>query len=138
MQRKNGQISLEFLMVMLAFLASLLLFLPLLNNLYNAALFRIDVENASAFLQSLEHQIDTFAIMGDGSSSQFSIAPLNRWVVSANGNTLVLTVKSNALQSEKQLSLRFPNNISLQTKEVESKTTIRLVKYNGMILVEYA
>jgi len=68
MKTKKGQISLEFLVVLFAMIAILLVFMPVFSKLYKSVLLAVDVYNASNSLQEFKTNVSMLNTLEGGSS----------------------------------------------------------------------
>jgi len=71
MPKIKGQISLEFLIVLLTMVVLLIMFLPSLGKLHKSSLLALDVYNATTYLNKLDVSLATLNALDVGSS--FSI-----------------------------------------------------------------
>ena len=131
-----AQLSLEYLLVLAAAFAVFAVFLPLLNGIYAASLFGLDALNAGAFSSALQQSIEEMAFQADGSLSQVEARPLTSWLVSLEGERLLVSVKGPGSR-EKLFEVFFPNKAGSWSYELKSKKVFFLWKESGNLLLEY-
>ncbi len=132
----KGQLSLEYLILLAAFLSFLLFLLPYLNTIYHLGIFSADVKNAENFLQSFANSASSLSILGEGLEQSISARILTGWEIYAEGNELFVVVRSSELDKTKQLSTALNTEISMPRLEKEGELDLKLIKNGSSILVE--
>jgi len=133
----NGQLSLEYLLLLLAVLSIFAVMLPLLNSVYDLSLFGLDCVNAKRFSFSLQEAIEEASFQADGSLVSIEANPLTNWLLSSSGNSLAILVQGPG-ESKKSFEVIFPNQLHLDNASITSKTSFVLRKNAGQILLEYS
>ena len=133
--KNRGQVSLEYLIVVGAFLAMLLVFMPLLVQTHHTGLFGIDAVKAEKFTQDFKSAVDELNILGNGSRTKLTANPVDEWSLQISGNKLILTVKSTELERIKKFEVELKNIANQLSKTISSKTTFLLEKSAGKITI---
>jgi len=134
---QRGQLSLEYLLLLLAVFAVFSFLVPLLTKVYNVALFGLDSANAKQFTQSIASAVDEMRFLSDGSAKSIVAKPFTSWVVSSNGKGFTVTVKSEPLAAEKQFVVALPNKLDLQELSFQGSMLFLVKKSGGTVLIEY-
>jgi len=132
----RAQISLEFLLLLLAFLACFALLLPFYSSAYNAGIFALDSMNAKRFADSVKNSVEQLRFLGNGSSIEKTANPSLQWKIFSEKNTLFVSVKSASLGKEKIFSVIFPNEISFRETEFDSEKSFLVKKSSGLVSFE--
>ena len=111
----KGQISLEFLVVLFAMLAILLVFMPVFSKLYSAVLLAVDTYNASNSLQELKTNVSMLSTLEQGSSFTFDLKFIHNVDFICQNRTMEFDIYSNLktkkLSSKIQLNCNFHFNL---------------------------
>ena len=134
----RAQVSLDFLLTLLAFLMIFAALLPFSMRAYHAGVFALDSVKAKNFSDSLKSAVSGLRVLGNGSNIQITVNPSLKWGLSAKSKELILSVKSTALGEQKDFSVFFPNSIIFPETEFDSKKSFVLRKHNGLILFEHS
>ncbi|MCR4335705.1 MAG: hypothetical protein NUV57_04160 [archaeon] len=127
----NGQLSIEFLLLLTAILAFLSVFTSAFSELEESSLYAIDVQNAKRFVNELNNSSKTLSLLGEGSQKQFSYKIINEWEL--KDSPVALIVHSN---SGKNISLQLPENIMLESsKNFKENLIVVLKKENGKLIL---
>ncbi len=135
MLREHGQASLEFLIVVAAFLSALLVMVPVSQHAYAVAAFGMDVRNAEAFMLRLESASSSLAVLGDGSEETIRADPLGTWHLSFSGNFAVLEVESPTLGKTKRFEISMPVQLYPADMSIGSEQPLKFIKSRGMVSV---
>ena len=133
--RCNGQLSLEYLLLLLAVLAVFAALLPLLDQTFKASLFGLDSVNAKYFQNKLQHSVNEMDFQADGSKTILEAEPLGQWIVSSSGK--ILSIKVQGPETEKSFEVFFPNKLAIESKTLSDNTSFFLSKVSGKIILEY-
>jgi len=133
--RCNGQLSLEYLLLLLAVLAVFAALLPLLDQTFKVSLFGLDSVNAKYFQHSLQHSVNEMNFQADGSKTILEAKPLGQWIVSSSGK--ILSIKVQGPETEKLFEVFFPNNLTIENKVISDNSFFYLSKDSGKIIFEY-
>ena len=133
--RCNGQLSLEYLLLLLAVLAVFAALLPLLDQTFKVSLFGLDSVNAKYFQNKLQHFVNEMDFQADGSKTILEANPLGQWTVSSSGKTL--SIKVHGPETEKTFEVFFPNELNLKKQTLSSNAFFSLSKDSGKIILEY-
>lgn len=131
-----GQLSLEYLLLLLALLAIFAALLPLMDQTYKAGLFGLDSVNAKRFTQQLQSRVGEMSFQADGSLALIEAQPLEQWRISSSGKTLALDVLGPDGR-EKQFVVEFPNELAQTSFILDGAATFALRKASGKIFLEY-
>ena len=121
----KGQISLEFLVVLFAMIAILVIFMPVFAKLFNSSLLMIDVYNASKKIHEFRANVSLLNTLENNSSFDMSFDFLYPVTLECNDKKVKFIISSNTLQKELFLPLDLDCNFS---ENVNNKTI--LVKKN--------
>ena len=133
--RSNGQLSLEYLLLLLAVLAAFAVLLPLLDQTFKAGLFGLDCANAKRFQSGLQHSVNEMDFQANGSKTILEARPLGEWLVSSSGK--VLSIKVQGPEVVKTFKVFFPNELGFESKTLSGNSFFYLLKDSGKILLEY-
>ena len=134
--RCSGQLSLEYLLLLLALLAVFAALLPLVDQTYKAGLFGLDSVNAKRFTQRLQSHVEEMSFQADGSLALIEAQPLEQWRISSSGKRLSLTVLGPDGR-EKAFAVEFPNEPGHADIILDDAATFALRKASGKIFLEY-
>tara|TARA_Y100000310_G_C20702563_1_gene831297 strand:+ start:9429 stop:9824 length:396 start_codon:yes stop_codon:yes gene_type:complete len=128
----KGQLSIEFLLLLVAVLAFLSVFTSAFSDLEQSSLFAIDVQNAKRFVNELNNSAKTLSLLGEGSEKYFSYKIITEWELS--NSPAVLTIYS---ESGKNISLQISESIFLKSsKKFKNKLNLVLRKENGKLILD--
>ncbi len=133
--RCSGQLSLEYLLLLLAVLAVFAALLPLLDQTFKASLFGLDSVNAKYFQNELQHSVNEMDFQADGSKTILEAKPLGQWIVSSSDK--ILSIKVQGPGTEKKFEVFFPNKLVIENKVLSDNTSFLLSKNSGKIILEY-
>jgi len=132
---EKGQISLEFLILMAAFLSAMLLFVPIANNAYNLGIFGIESAKAKNFAKELKQKIEEMEFLGNNSRIEITANPATKWIVSIENKKIEIKIENDFLEEEKTIEEEF--EIELEPAKIEksinSKTIFALEKADNRI-----
>ena len=131
----KGQASLEYLLVMAAFLSALALVFPPIVFFYHSALFGLDAASAESFLNSLENNVKELSLLGDNSCLELKASPLNKWTMVSNGMEVRLKVYSPFLKKEKIFSKELPSEIIFDPVTINESRIFMVSKESGGIFL---
>ena len=135
--RCNGQLSLEYLIVLGAFLSMLLLFMPLLTKTYHTGIFGLEAVKAEKFANTFKNRVSELSILGEGSKYRLTVSPVLEWKLSLQKNKLTIIIKSTELETEKSIETEIKNISNNFTKIIYNDTVILLENKNEKILVTF-
>ncbi|MBU1120442.1 MAG: hypothetical protein ABIE23_00855 [archaeon] len=135
--KEKSQVSLEYLVVFSAFLSVLLLFLPLYSNLYNIALFALDVKQAKTFSQDIDFAVRELTVLAEGSEKTLTIKPLLEWQIESKANQFHVTIKSKELEREETIKTSLNSTLILYPITINKETSLQLKKEKGMVSVKH-
>ena len=130
--KKKGQLSLEYLLLLLASFSVFAMLFPLLNNVYQAALFGFDSANARSFTALLQNSVNEMSFQADGSRHFVSAHPSSNWKISCLGKILSVEV-AGPESKKKQFRVLFPNELKELNLAIEKQTDFLLEKSSGKI-----
>jgi len=126
----KGQLSLEYLMIFTAGIALIVFLFPVFTNLYNSAIFALDVKAAESFGYEFQNSVAKLNAFETGSTETISIDILTTWKFSTKENELLIDVSN-----KKELSFPLKAHIDLSSKEFENSVKFELKKEKDMISV---
>ncbi len=129
----NGQASLEFILVLAAFLAALALILPTLFEMADSLLWWNEVANVQSFAQKVQASAKELNVFGNGSRLEIHANPQSEWNLSVHGKILKLQAvrKNSAKTFERELALE-----GMFEQSFDSAFTLVLRKENNSIIFE--
>lgn len=135
--KEKSQVSLEYILVFSAFLSILLLFLPLYSNIYDIALFALDVKQAKAFSQDIDFSVRELTVLAEGSERNLSIKPLLEWRIESKSDYFQITIKSKELEREETIKTPLNSKIILYPITIKEETNLKLKKEKEIISVKH-
>jgi len=132
----RGQTSLEYLLVIAAFLSFLLLIVPHMGRVYSAGVFGLDVRNAESFLVSLEGCAGRLSVYGEGSEEILSAKIMTQWEAYCRGNEIFVVVHSSELGKSKELSRELPSGVNFAGGNYAKEINLAIMKRNGKISIK--
>ena len=132
----KAQVSLEYLILLAGFFSVLALIIPQTIKLFEASVFALDAKNASAFSQEISAAINELSILEDGSIKSISFSPLLEWNISAQNNSIQIEVINEKIAKNKVFSIQTNTDLFSFNKNFSSKSSIKLSKKEGKILIE--
>ena len=132
----KGQLSLEYLLLLLAVLSVFAVLLPLLNTVFELSLFGLDSVNGKRFSFQMQESLAKMSFQADGSITSIEANPFGKWRIHSKGEELFVAVKGPG-EREKLFTILFPNSLQMQETIVEGKTSFLLKKLGGKILLEH-
>lgn len=132
----SGQISLEFLILLAAFLSMLALFVPILNNAYELGKFGLESINAKNFSQNFRQKIEQLSILGNNSKFEIEANPSTEWKINSSGKKFFIKLGNNFLNEEKVFSEELPIEIDFPSESIFEKTVFVLKKIDGNISIK--
>ncbi|VVB99864.1 Uncharacterised protein [uncultured archaeon] len=131
--QKNGQASIEFLLVLSAALAFLSASLLMSSELSDSALLFISAFSAKAFSSEVASAADSLSLLAEGSSMEISASIPGEWKIERGGTDYFLAVSAGNRESRIMMSpaVVFPVNVSGKAGQ---KLSIVLEKRNGIVI----
>ena len=133
---ENGQVSLEFLIVLLGFAGIFAALLPFYANAYEASVFAMDSVKAKSFADSIREKVSELNSLGNDSSFLVAAEPSLKWKIFSEKSTLAVSVKSEKLAKEKTFEIPFPNEVRFPGIEIDARKAFVLKKASGKVLFE--
>jgi len=121
----KAQISLEFLVILVAMIAILIVFLPVFSKLEKSVLLTLDVYNASKYLTEFQSNVSMLNTLEIGSSTLFEMQFIYPADFSCQNN-LIKLVLGNEIKT-KELSKELALNCDFAFK-IDKKASILLSK----------
>lgn len=132
-QKKNkGQSSIEYLLILTAFFASLGIILPIIESSTNSFLLISDTILAKNISEELNEQCNLFNYSGNGSSKEFIKLPSK--MIKIKSDTKMITILPSN-DNGKEYVVYCKNN-SVFEKNFESKFSITISKENDSIMID--
>lgn len=128
-----GQASLDYLLILAAFVGVAAITVPAVQNLSSAVLFASEARNAASFADVLSARISSAAEMGNGTCIEACAQANNEWVVGKDGNKLYLAIEKDG--REKKFERRISGNFSAGKIILNSSFCISIVKKEGIVSI---
>ncbi|MFH1256940.1 MAG: hypothetical protein V1494_06650 [Candidatus Diapherotrites archaeon] len=132
----KAQASIEFLLLITAFVAALGLLLPAITLAEKASLLGSEARNAESFLASVKGAADELRVFSEGTERIVAAKNLLPWRVHAEGKTVFVSVKENESGKGFTLSKNIGAEINFTEKEFREKISLRLWREGSRLLVE--
>ena len=130
----NGQLSLEYILLLCGFLAGFLLLLPSASQAFNASIFALDVSNAKNFLDDFTGSVEKLSVMGNGSRLSVEARPFNKWVLEVSETSATITVFGKDTEPKKIFS-KLPVSLVSFSETMTERKSFSFAKGNGKILI---
>lgn len=122
---KNGQVSVEYLLILAAFFSVLTLMLPLISSSVTQLYFTNDVILSKKIINIVESEDERFLFFSDGSNKIYEFVPSK--LINIKINNKNLTISSN----EKKFDLELNNIQQDFEKDFDKKFYLNIKKENG-------
>ncbi len=132
----RAQSSVEYLIVLAAFLAALSLLIAPLMQSYRAALFWMEVQEASSFLQRFESSVQTLSLMAPDSAQSIEFNASSTWLLESDNTAIHISLSDEFLKKTKNLSAELDQPVGFSRKELIGKGSIVLQKTADGISVQ--
>jgi hypothetical protein len=132
----KGQLSIEYLLLLAAFLSFIACIIPLFGTIYNIAVFGIDCNAGKDFLNSVASASGELMLFGEGSERTVESKILTFWELKKEGNVLFLAVNNSALGKQKIFSRKVSENIELKKMAFSEKATLKLLRKENSVLIK--
>ncbi len=131
----KAQSSLEFLMVLTAFLSVLVLLFPIALNAFNSMLFRLDLKNAEFLASRIELTANELKLLSDGSSREIPFTAIGKWGFSFRDGLLKIALRS-ASRGKKEIKVILPKNSKAELPKQVTGNSIAIIKkeHSSMLL----
>jgi len=130
----SGQISLEYLLVMLVFLGLLGLTAPLINQARENAGIILSFKQAEAFAWQLKSEGEKLQLFSSGSKEELSFSPPTTWRLKIEDGLIEVSVER-ANGKEKTISLETGAKFGGLEEKVDAPASIQLENVQGEIIV---
>lgn len=131
--KRKAQLSLEFLLVMAAFILALSVFAPLAVKTTKIALFALEVQRARSFLSDYSNAAFYADIYADGTTKQIRSSTVNEWLLKVENGNAELTLSSESLEKTVVLNSKIPFTVAPSNHSLNDSFTLRLEKESGKI-----
>ncbi|MBN2067423.1 MAG: hypothetical protein JW744_03075 [Candidatus Diapherotrites archaeon] len=132
----RGQLSLEYLLLLLAAASVFAAILPLLSGVFSLGVFALDSVQAGQFSSHLQEIVNEMQFQADGSCISLSARPFGKWRFTQEERALLIYALGPD-GNEKEFTVSFPNDFAFQEKVLESEAEFVLRRDSGRILLEY-
>lgn len=128
-----GQISIEYMLVIAAFLGAAALLMPAAQRMNEAASFSLEAQNAKAFLDRLGLKAGEMQEYADGSCIEVKAMPNLEWLLKNKEGKILLEIRKgeNEKVFERQIDAEVGNEIRMA-----SGSRIFLSREGGMLSVK--
>lgn len=124
----KAQISLEFLVVLFAMIAILVIFMPVFAKLFNSSLLMIDVYNVSKNIHEFQANVSLLNTLENNSSFEMAFDFLYPVILECKNKEIKFIISANTLEKE----LFLPLDLDCDFSEIVNNKTI-LVKKNDLL-----
>ncbi len=124
----KAQISLEFLVVLFAMVAILVIFMPVFAKLFNSSLLMIDVYNVSKNIHEFQANVSLLNTLENNSSFEMAFDFLYPIILECKDYEVKFIISANNLEKE----LFLPIDLDCDFSEIVNNKTI-LVKKNDLL-----
>lgn len=129
---KNGQVSVEYLLILAAFFSVLALMLPLVSNSVDQLFFANDIILSKKIINTIENEDEKFLFLADGSNKSYEFIPSKSIFIKIKNNNLKIS------SGEKEFELELNNSQSDFEKEFNEKLFINIKKENNKTIFEFS
>ncbi|HLC78880.1 MAG TPA: hypothetical protein VJG83_00480 [archaeon] len=127
----KGQISIEFLVLLAAFISFLSVFVGYFSELENASFFVLDVANAKGFISNIGSGVSALKLFGEGSEMEISALAQSEWEIIQKADMSYLRI----YKKGKSVEVPIEYEIYFDKKKFSGKFSVILKKKNGKISV---
>lgn len=132
---RKGQLSLEYLIILVSFFSVLFLFTPIIFKTYYNGTYSIKLRNAEETLNLIEGEINSLKEFEPNSRKKISLNNKEKIEISVKFNSIEIDVKSEELEEEKKITRK----INYPLKEIQlilnTNSKITLIKEKKSISV---
>ncbi len=128
---KKAQVSLEYLLILIAFFAALALMIPIISFSIDQLFISIDSINSKKIIEIIKENDNLFEFLSDGSLKKFEFIPSNKINVNIKNNKIMI------FTSSKSFDLIVKNNQKEIVKEFTNKFYLEIKKENGITLIDF-
>ena len=127
--KARGQLSLEYLLALLVFLALLGLVAPLITQTYQKGLTSLSLKQAETFADRLDSNLVQLGLLSSGSRLELKVSPPTPWRLEGEGHGYRLTLEATGQAIERETHIRLAEfDLGL-----EGKGGVRLENRDGKI-----
>ena len=83
--KQEGQLSLEYLLVLLSFFALLALVSPLVDQAYQTGLYGLSVKQGLVFASGMKSAVEQLSLFSSGSQKELQVNPVTPWRLQGRG-----------------------------------------------------
>ena len=131
----KGQLSIEYLIIIAAFLSALLAVSPFINTTLYLAEFAQDVQNAKLFCNEISAAIEKISLLSDGSEFGISSRIIEEWNISVLDGKVKITVESKKLEKTKSVEAAVSKQLQFVEKFPSGDVKLHITKTNGKISI---
>lgn len=137
LKQKKAQVSLEFLIVLVAFFSLLLIFTPIIARIHNIGVLALEKKKAQAFAEEFSQTLDEFSLLSDGSKKQLQIKTLIPWKIEITEKELLIELQANSEEKEAStVSKKFSQKINPSSTYCEMECVFVIEKIFSKIQVK--
>ncbi len=133
---RKAQLSLEFLLILAAFILALSVSTPLAVKTTKTALFALEAQRAKSFLSDYSNAAFYADIYADGTVKQIKSNAVNEWFFRAGNGNAELTLSSKSLEKTITINSKIPFTVTPFSHSLNDSFTLRLKKESGKISTE--
>ncbi|MBI4044902.1 MAG: hypothetical protein HY392_04285 [Candidatus Diapherotrites archaeon] len=136
MSAGKAQSSIEFLMLLAASTAVLLVLVGASKSVFFSGLFALDIQTAQGFLSELNAKSDMLSFFGEGSILQAKASFFGSARIFSEDGFVLIEVKSPVLVQSKLLSQKTSTDVNAFVPETSGPVRVELVRTGTGVLIK--
>ncbi len=113
----RGQISLEYLLILVSFFSFFILFFPLMLKIFEEGNQAIELQNAKMFLKELKNKITEVSLYENNSKQVIEVNSNNEWLVKIENKSISLEIQKKINNKIEKITLK--EEISQNLNKIE-------------------
>lgn len=130
-EKGKGQLSLEFMLLLAAFLSFLFLLLPAIEEVLRMGSYGVDAKAAELFLNRARQSSERLLAFAEGSTEEIEAFALHEWRLSAGGGEFDVEIGDG--EYRKKLGLKASPQLAIPPFTFTGKFALRLTKEGGFV-----
>ncbi|MDO8634383.1 MAG: hypothetical protein Q7K34_03785 [archaeon] len=136
MTATKAQSSIEFLLLLAASTAALLVLVGASKAVFFSGLFALDIQNAQGFLSELNAKSDMLSFFGEGSFLKAKASFFGSARIFSEGGFVLIEVKSPVLLQSKLLRQKTSTEVTAFVPETNGHVLVELVRTGTGVLIK--
>jgi len=132
---RRGQLSIEYLLLTAAILASLAVLVPKVLESSEKAEFAIDFERMKEYCTGLEKKAVLFGMLENSSAEKMRAFAKNSWTINAGNGELKCRIESESLARVQEFDAGRAEKLADFEQSFQGSKTLEIRKENGKVLV---